>query len=116
MGSGRPDDNLLDAFTELSSVSSISGISSISDALNEARSGDGTINHVNPAPASTPQTQHTQNTPPIHIKRTPKDVQNGNIEFGNIIRIMQTIVRLKLTGTLTIQNEAHSPLRPPHSS
>lgn len=111
MGSGRPDDNLLDAFTELSSVSSISGISSISDALNEARSGDGAIdanNHVNPAPASTPQPQHTQNTPPIHIKRTPKDVQNGNIEFGNIIRIMQTIVRLKLTGTLTIQNDTRS--------
>ncbi len=108
MGTGRSVGSLqndLDLDDNISSVSDISGISGILDAPSDGN------NPPIDQPES-PRTSELKSKPKaarlqddtVVIRRYAKDIQIGNVEFGTIIHVVQTIIRLALTGTLEIQN------------
>ena len=124
MGPGRLDDS--DGFdfklSDISSSSSISGLEAISDILNAASSESNqrvqraTAEQQDanqPAPAAQPRGQIANSTnafsaASISVDRMAKDVQNGRIEFGSLIRVAVTMMRLKLTGVMEIQSDMRS--------
>lgn len=114
-----PENDAQDCFDlldDFSSISSISNISSVPDALDKALSdgeapkdADAGLSPSQNAPtdrsgrkpSSVPDTQTNIHT----IVRSLDAVAVGNIEFGNIINVLQTIHNLGATGVLEIKNE-----------
>lgn len=104
----------MEFLNDLSSMSSVSNISSVPDVLDKALSecGEGggakggTVSSQNSVTdrcehqlrAVTPSSCHT-------IVRSLDDVRIGNVEFGKIINVLQTIHHLEATGILEIRNE-----------
>ncbi|MBO4350983.1 MAG: DUF4388 domain-containing protein [Proteobacteria bacterium] len=89
----------------ISSVSSISGISGIMDATSDSNNPQpkqGEKKQSSGIKAKAKAARLSDET--IGIRRYAKDFQIGNVEFGTIIHVVQTIIRLALTGTLEIQN------------
>ncbi len=119
MGPGRMDDS--DEFdfnlSEISSSSSISGLDGISDILEAADAESEEIKASlvdNPNPANRPRAQIAnatnalQSRASVSVARAVKDVQAGKIEFGSLIRVAVTVMRLKLTGVMEIQSDMRS--------
>lgn len=99
---------------DISSISSISNISSVPDALDKALqdSADGVDANTGTGPSQNGVTDRSEHQPSMMsrsayhtIVRSLDDIRMGNVEFGNIINVLQTIHQLEATGILEIRNE-----------
>ena len=121
MGPGRVDEEEFDFKLQEISSSGISGISGISDILKAADSDpSGSLSQISGSRPRVSRSgeQHAQarrainNTTSaayepdtITVSRAIADVQYGTVEFGSLIRIATTMMRLKLTGVMEIQSD-----------
>ena len=98
---------------DISSVSSISGISGISEIIeldeedqNKQVVSNPPRNHISSMSHQIENRERSSRI--ITIQRSINDIMLGSIEFGNLIRIIAAISRMKLTGILELQNETRS--------
>ena len=108
-------DDLNLELNDISSISSISGISEIIELEDEAQNkidaqhlSEHSQQHSHVSEISGHSGNHTRSGRLYRIQRTINEIMLGNVSFGNLIRVITSISRMKLTGILEVQNETRS--------